>query len=61
MRPNIVKNANLSLFFTLNRYEKTRNLHLKLVIECESQSMTCLFVKVTSHSLHEKSSKLYQL
>ena len=32
-----------------------------MVIECESQSMTCFAPKVTSHSLHEMFLKLQQL
>ena len=44
MRPNTVKNS--------------EDLHPKLVIECKSQSMTCIFAKVSSHSLHEKFLKL---
>ena len=48
----------ICLFFTVNLYENSRNLHSNVAIECESQSMTCLFVKVTSRSLHEKFLKL---
>ena len=57
MRPNTVKNCYICrecLFFTVNLYDNTRNGHSKLVIECESQSMTCFFAKVTSHSLQAK-------
>ena len=54
MRPNTVKNMTLGLFFTINYYENVRSLQSKLVIECEAQSLTCLFAKVTSRSLHEK-------
>ena len=50
--------ATLCLFFTVNLYENSRNLHSKLVIACELQSMTCLFAKVTSRSLHETFLKL---
>ena len=53
--------STLCLFFTVNLNENSRNLHSKLVTECESQSMTCLFAKVTSRSLHEKFLKLWQL
>ena len=58
MRPNIERIATLCLFFTVNLCGNSRNLHSKFVIECESQSMTCLFAKVTSRSLHEKFLKL---
>ena len=58
MRPNAVKIATLCLFFTVNLYENSRNLHSKMVTECESQSMTCFFAKVISRSLHEKFLKL---
>ena len=58
IRPNTVKIANLCLFFTVNLCENSRNLHSKLVIECKSQSMTCLFAKVISRSLHERFLKL---
>ena len=53
-RPNTVKNCEFMsiLFFTVNLYENLRNLHSILAIECESQSMTCFFAKVTSRSLH---------
>ena len=53
MRPNTVKIATLCLFFTVNFYENSKNLLSKMVTECKSQSMTCFFAKVTSHSLHE--------
>ena len=57
MRPNTVKNCDfMSILYNL--YENSRSLHSKLVTECESQSMTCLFAKVTSRSLHEKFLKL---
>ena len=46
------------LFFTVNLYENTVNLHSKLVEECESQNMTCLLTNVTSHSLQAKFLKL---
>ena len=58
MRPNIVKNCDFMLFFTVNLYENSRNLHSKLVTVCEYQSTTCFSAKVTSHSLHEKFLKL---
>ena len=45
IRPNTVRIATLCLFFTVNLCENSRNLHSKLVIECKSQSMTCLFVR----------------
>ena len=58
MRPNTINNCDFMSFFTVNFYENSRNLHSKLVIECESQSMTCLLAKVKSHSLHKKFLKL---
>ena len=58
MRPNTVKNCDFMSILYVNLYENSRNLRSKLVIECESQSMTCLFAKVTSRSLHEKFLKL---
>ena len=58
MRPNTVKNCEFMSIFYSKLYENIKNLHPKLVIECESQNMTCLFAKVTSHSLHEKFLKL---
>ena len=58
VRPNTVRNCD---FMTVNLYENTRNLHSKLVIGCESQSMTCFFAKVTSHTLQAKFLKLWQL
>ena len=51
-RPNTVKDCDSK------PYENSRNLHSKLVTECKSQSMTCLFPKVTSHSLYETFLKL---
>ena len=58
MRPNTVKNCH----FMSNLYSKPlREFNkpaLKLVTECESQSMTCLFAKVTTRSSHEKFLKL---
>ena len=58
MRPNTVKICDFMYILYSKFYENSRNLHSKLVTECESQSMTCLFAKVTSHSLHEKFLKL---
>ena len=65
MRPKTVKNCDFMsilyskcLFFTVNHCENSGNLHSKLVIECESQSMNCLFAKAISRSLHEKFLKL---
>ena len=54
MRTNTVKNCTFCLFFRVNFYENSRNPHSKLVTECESQSMICLFANVISRSLHEK-------
>ena len=58
MRPNTVMNCDfMSILYSkpLREYKKPT---LKILTECESQSMTCLFAKVTSHSLHEKFLKL---
>ena len=49
LRPNTVKNCYFMSFFTVKIYENIRNLHSKLVIGCESQSMTCFFAKVKSN------------
>ena len=57
MRPNTVKNCDF-MSTTVTLYKNLRNVHSKLVTECESQSMTCFFVKVTSRNLHEKILKL---
>ena len=54
MEPIPQRIPTLCRFFSVNLYENIRNLHSKLVIECESQSMTCLFAKVIGRSLHEK-------
>ena len=59
MRPNTVKDCDfMSILYSKPFYENSRNLHSELVTECESQSMICLFAKVTSRSLHEKFLKL---
>ena len=58
MIPNTVKYCDFMSILYSELYENSRNLHSKLVTECDSQSMTCFFAKVTSHSLYEKFLKL---
>ena len=61
MRPSTVKKCSfMSILYskTLREYRKPT---FKLVIECESQSMTCFLTKVTSPSLQEKYLRLDQL
>ena len=54
MRPNTVRKCDFMSFLYSKPLRECRNLYSKLVIECESQSIICLFVKVTSRSLHKK-------
>ena len=58
MRPNTVKNCDFMSILYSTPLREFKKPTLKLAIECESQSVTCLFAKVTSHSLHEKFLKL---
>ena len=58
MRPNTVKNCEFLSIPCSKPLRDYKKLHSKLVIECKSQSMTCLFAKVTSHSLRAKFLKL---
>ena len=58
MRPNTVKNCNFMSILYSKPLREFKKPALKLVTECESQSMTCLFAKVTTRSLHEKFLKL---
>ena len=58
MRPNSVKNCDfMSILYSKNLREFKKPI-FKLLIECDSQSISCLVAKVTSHSLQEKFSKL---
>ena len=58
MRPKTVKNCDFVSILYSKLYENSRSLHSEMVTECESQSLTCLFAKVITHSLHEKFLKL---
>ena len=46
MRPNTVKFCDFMSIVYSNFYENLRNLHSKLVTECESQSMTCFLQRL---------------
>ena len=48
MRSNTVKNCDFLSTLYKKRLRDIRNLHSKLVIGCESQSITYLFAKPTS-------------
>ena len=58
MSPNTVKNCDFMSILYSKPLREFKKPAFKLVIECESQSMTCFFAKVTSRSLHEKFFKL---
>ena len=58
MRPNTVKNCDFMSILYSKPLREFKKPTVRLVIECESQSMICLFAKVTSHSLHKKFLKL---
>ena len=58
MRPNTVKNCDfMSILYSKPSREFTKPT-FKVADGVESQSKTCFFAKVTSHSLHEKFLKL---
>ena len=58
MRPNTVKKCEFMSILYSKPLRDFKKPNSKLVTECESQSMTCFFAKVTSPSLHEKFLKL---
>ena len=61
MRPKTVKNCDFMSILYSKPLREFKKPHSKLVTECESQSKTCFFAKVTSRSLKEKFLKLWQL
>ena len=58
MRPNTVKNCGFMSFLYSKPLREFKKPTINIGDRCESQSMTYLLAKVTSHILHEKYLKL---